>query len=446
MTAAFFHAATPLTHPWLVGVLLLVEAVLLLPALPLLIELLVLSLAAALPRRPDDAAPTAPAGLTLTVIVPAHNEEKSIAQCVRSLLASSQAAAGVRITVIAHNCADRTAEVAREAGAQALVLNEPVGGKGVALDFAMRAAISAGAAAVLVVDADSLVEPNLIPCVLASFAAGAQAIQCRYEVANPELNHRTRLAALAFRGINVLRPLGRSRLGLSCGIFGNGFGLSAATIARVPYIANSIVEDLEYHLHLIRAGIRVEFLNQTRVIGEMPQAAAAAATQRARWEGGRILMRRRWSWPLLAEVAQGRLKLLEPLLDLLALPLAAVALRLVCGLIVACAADIVTPAAWRVAGPIVWPAIAAGFLTLVLYVGVAARLGPDPGQTLLALASLPGYLLWKIALIPRTRLAARANAAWIRTARNADAQPADVQPGDAQPGDAQPGDAQRESR
>jgi hypothetical protein len=61
---------------------------------------------------------------------------------------------------------------------------------------------------------------------------------------------------------------------------------------------------------------------------------------------------------------------------------------------------------------------ALGLGSIVLYVLASAALGPAPGETLGALLSVPGYLAWKVWMIPKTRLAARRDAAWVRTARN----------------------------
>jgi cellulose synthase/poly-beta-1,6-N-acetylglucosamine synthase-like glycosyltransferase len=368
--------------------------------LPLALELLVLTMAAAIPWREKRAA-SGPR-MRLAVIVPAHNEQQLIGPCVASLRAAEQ------VYVIAHNCTDQTAERAAEAGAKVLLLNDEVGGKGVALDFGFRHAIEEGAEAVIVIDADSVAEPNLIRAVSAAFARGVGAMQCRYEVSNPGANRRTRLAALGFRGMNLVRPLGRHRMGLSCGIFGNGFALSAATLARVPYTPNSLVEDLEYHLHLIRAGIRVEFLDEAAVFGEMPETSAAAVSQRTRWEGGRILMRRLWTRPLLARVMRGELRMLEPLADLLALPLTIQA-GLLGGLMTL---GTLAQLRWLVD----YAAVAFG--AMFLYVAFSVMLGPEPVKTMGALASVPGYLVWKVLMTPKTRLASRREAAWVRTKRN----------------------------
>ena len=318
--------------------------------------------------------------------------------------------------MIAHNCTDATAAAACAAGAEAVVLDDASGGKGLALDYGFRHALAAGADAVLVVDADSTVMPGLIASVSQALASGAQALQCSYQVANAQTTPRTRLAALAFFGMNGVRPLGRERLGLSCGIFGNGFALTAQTLARVPYIANSLVEDLEYHLHLIDAGIRVQFVPGAEVVAEMPEASAAQQSQRARWEGGRILMRRQWAGPLVRRVLRGQLRLLEPLLDLLALPLASEAGLLALALAVGLAAHL----SW------LWIYALLGFAGVLLYVFASALLSPEPGQTLRALTFAPVYMAWKLIMIPRTRAAARRDAVWVRTGRNAEPPPRDI--------------------
>src|SRR6185369_8853223 len=112
------------------------------------------------------------------------------------------------------------------------------------------------------------------------------------------------------------------RWGLSVGILGNGFALTGETLRAVPYDARSVVEDLEYHLRLVRAGSRVRFAATTSVWGEMPAGGSGVTTQRARWEGGRFRMIAEQAPALFREVLAGRLTLLEPLLELLLLPLA----------------------------------------------------------------------------------------------------------------------------
>lgn len=126
-----------------------------------------------------------------------------------------------------------------------LVRNDlEVRGKGFALEFAFGILLDEGFDAMVVVDADTTVEPGFLATIEGCLAQGADAVQCRYSVLNPEASMRTRLMNVALLAFNVLRPRGRERLGLSVGILGNGFALTSDTLRTVPYHTHSVVEDL----------------------------------------------------------------------------------------------------------------------------------------------------------------------------------------------------------
>jgi cellulose synthase/poly-beta-1,6-N-acetylglucosamine synthase-like glycosyltransferase len=384
--------------------LMFFSAALLIATLPLILELLVLTIAASLPygsaeaKEENEGAP-----LRLAVIVPAHNEAAQIGRCVHSILISEPES--VEVLVVAHNCSDNTALEAERAGARLLVLNDPsLNGKGCALYHGFSMAQAEGFDAVLVIDADSIVVSNLIQAVRRRFISGAKVLQCRYEVYNADANRRTRLMSLAFVAFNVVRPRGRARLGLSAGIFGNGFGLHREVIEKVPFRAHSVVEDLEYHLNLVRASIRVEFLNAATVLGEMPIGGKGASTQRSRWEGGRLRMVKGWALPLLWDVLRGRIRMLEPLLDLVGLPLAIEVSLLFVALCL----------------PVHWLRLyaLAGFAVLAFHLFVAAVYGPGVKASGRILFTAPGYIVWKLWMLPQIWKASRRDASWVRTDRD----------------------------
>jgi cellulose synthase/poly-beta-1,6-N-acetylglucosamine synthase-like glycosyltransferase len=311
------------------------------------------------------------------------------------------------VVVVADNCTDDTAAVARAAGAFVLErTNALERGKGHALHFAFTHLAPQGYDCVLVVDADSEVAPNFIEEAAGAMRDGAQAVQARYLVRNLQESTRTRLMGLALRAFNVVRPLGREHLGLSVGILGNGFGLRSETLQAVPYLASSVVEDLEYHLSLVRSGRRVAFINTSTVYGEMPVRGKGAETQRSRWEGGRLRMMLQHSPALLLDVLRGRLRCLEPLLELLLLPLAFhVTLLLL---------------AATVPIPIVREAGVAGLAVVLLHLAAAIVVGGGDWRDVTTLAAAPFYVLWKLMLIPATLRNARSNQEWVRTGRNAE--------------------------
>jgi len=374
-----------------------------LATLPGTLELAFLTLSGLVPRRPGHSAAEASA-LRLCVLVPAYNEENGVAACVASLKACPAGVHEVAIVVIADNCSDATAERARSAGARVLERQDAERrGKGYALDHAFSLLLPEGYDAFLIVDADTAVQANFIAATADLFGQGAEALQCRYLAGNPGESIRARLMHVAWLAFNILRLRGREYWGLSVGILGNGFGLTRDTLEKIPFDAGSIAEDLEYHLRLVRAGRRVRFCEDTTVWSAVPAQGRAAAGQRARWEGGRFRMIREQTPGLALAVAKGNVRLLEPLLELLLLPLA-FHVFLLLGLLA------VPVSAGRCVA-------LAGLAVVGAHVAAALYVGKAGWRDGLALLAAPFYIVWKLALSKRLLQSAGANAAWVRTDR-----------------------------
>lgn len=372
--------------------------------------LAVLSAAGALPARTaplDDHQRSLAAQLRVVFVVPAHNESTGLLRTLRSLQAEVAAGSPTRIVVVADNCSDDTASVARSAGVEVLERHDEVKrGKGHALAFAFDTLAEVDW--FIVIDADTDVTPGFLAAMRRAMASGAQALQCRYGVRDPLDSRRATLSDVALGAWNVLRPRGRAVFGLSAGIFGNGFALSRATLDAVPYTATSIVEDVEYHQMLVRAGRCVQWVDNAEVRGDMPGESAAASQQRARWEGGRIRLIIDRLPGLAGEVLLGRWRLIDPLLDLCLLPLAwHVSLLL---LAIALAALAGAPGLLGLAG--------ASLAVVVAHVLIAMPVMRASQAHWQALLTVPAYLLWKLALLGGTLKAARRNAKWVRSKRN----------------------------
>ncbi len=192
-------------------------------------------------------------------------------------------------------------------------------GKGYALQYAFG---QVQADAVVVVDADTKVSPNLLQAFAGRIEAGAQACQAYYGVDNVSASWRTTLMAVAFSMFHRVRGRGRERLGLSCGLKGNGMCFTKALLAEVPHDAFSVVEDLEFGIRLGKSGRRVWYVDEAQVKGEMVSSEKASRSQRVRWESGRKAMVRAHVGPLLREALSKRSGVLFDLaVDLLIPPL-----------------------------------------------------------------------------------------------------------------------------
>jgi cellulose synthase/poly-beta-1,6-N-acetylglucosamine synthase-like glycosyltransferase len=385
--------------------LLIATSILILLTLPGTIELAIITFAGILPARDRMPEGTVTSIAKLAIVIPAHNEAAEIVRCVHSAARCTPPdLLDTEIVVVADNCTDATADLARVAGARVLVRTDAARpGKGFALKFAFGILLNEGFDAVLVIDADSIVDSNFLLEVVRLFRAGADGVQARYLVLNPEASLRTRLMNVAFMAFNVLRARGRERMGLSVGIFGNGFGLTKNTLEAVPYDSHSIVEDLDYHLQLVQARRKIVFVEGTHVRGEMPVGGRGASTQRARWEGGRLRTAIQNLPRLLAGVVAGKLQLIEPALEMLLMPLA----------------FHVTLLGLTALMPFGIARIYAlfGLALVAVHVVAGILVGGGDWRDFRALLWAPFYVAWKLAALPKTLQSARSVAPWIRTDR-----------------------------
>lgn len=366
------------------------------------------TLLSARPRPPAFGTPTR----RFRFVVPAHNESAGIGDTVASLLDVDYPSSLFEVVVVADNCSDDTAEKARAAGATVMVRNDTQKrGKGYALDHAFSATPSE-VDAVVVIDADTLVSPNLLRAFAARRDAGAQAMQADYAVRNPDAGWRTRLVAIAFGAFHIVRSRARERLGLSCGLRGNGMCFAMSLLREVPHRAYSVVEDVEYGLRLGEAGHRVHYTDEAHVYGEMVTTSAAADTQRRRWEEGRKALVRENAWRLLkAGVLKGDRVRLDLALDLLVPPLSTIAVGALIGEVASLGLLVVGAPGFA----------SAAFGTALGGVGVYVLRGWMVSGTgargLADLGLAPFYVAWKIAL--RFRKPPRATTEWVRTKREA---------------------------
>ncbi|MCR4348076.1 MAG: glycosyltransferase family 2 protein [Sulfuricaulis sp.] len=385
----------------------LILFVLALPATAVSLYLLLFTL---LSRAPP-AALRSSRRLRFDIVIPAHNEATVIESVIASLRQLDWPADNFRVLVVADNCTDSTATLARAAGAEVLERHDTKHrGKGHALDFAFQASQAHGwAYAVVVVDADTKVSPNLLEVFAARIENGAKAIQAHYEVLNAQVSWRTRLMTIALASFHRVRSRARERLQLSCGIRGNGWCITHRLLRQVPYRAYSLAEDIEYGIELGLAGFRVHYADEAHVAAMMVSGEQAASTQRQRWEDGRWQLIRSKTLPLLrAAMGSGGGVCLDLALDLLVLPLSYVAVNVALLTVLAGVALLWEPSMeiW------LWLGIGGG-MSLLLYVLRGWQLSGVGLRGLVDLLHAPFFVLWKVLLMLR----ARRSAEWVRTKR-----------------------------
>jgi cellulose synthase/poly-beta-1,6-N-acetylglucosamine synthase-like glycosyltransferase len=303
-----------------VSILLVVAALLL--AIPVTLLFLEVIAALSLPEPQTAVPPDANIRQRVAVLVPAHNESLGILSTLEHIKA--QLLSGDRLLVIADNCDDDTAAIAKATGAEIIERDEPgKRGKGYALDFGLKYLSLDPPAIVIVIDADCRVEKNAIDQLAVTCATTRRPVQVLDLMTAPDKSPiNLRIAEFAWRVKNWVRPLGLNALNLPCQLMGTGMAFPWEVIHSANLASSSIVEDLKLGLELTRSGSSPLFCSSARVTSQFPLSVAGAKSQRERWEEGHISMiLKTFPYFIYEAVARRNMDLLALTLDMAIPPL-----------------------------------------------------------------------------------------------------------------------------
>lgn len=343
------------------------------------------------------------------ILIPAHDEAMTIQRLLSTLVAQDYLGR-FEVFVVADNCTDATAELARNAGATVYErATTAERGKGYSLDWLLGRVRTHGAFdAYVLVDADSVVSPQFLTTMNDRLDHGAAVIQAHYRVLNPDASRVSALRAAAFASLHYLRPIGRESLGLSCGLEGNGMCFAAPVLDSRGWSRAGLAEDVEMHLDLVRDGLRVEFAPEAFVSADMPTTFGAATSQNLRWEAGRLRAARAQALALLrAGLLHADKVKVDAAVEQLIPPLSVVVVAGIAVLLVASA----------IGSRVAMTLAISGVVLVAVHVIAGLAAVRAPVRTYLALVAAPAYALWKVGIWARA-LASGGRLEWVRTSRN----------------------------
>ena len=262
----------------------------------------------------------------IAVLIPAHDEEAVIADTLSSVM--TQLRSDDRIVVVADNCSDRTESIAEQCGAEVTRRKDDERrGKGYALDHGIRYLQTSGVEpdVLIVVDADCQLGDGCLQNLSMLVTETGKAVQANYLILPPRRRRSSQTEFAAFASVvkNFVRPLGASRLGLPCLLYGTGMAFPWSIIIQAQLGTSHIVEDLKLAVDLALAGHFCLFCPEALVISHFPEGVDAARSQRRRWEHGYLSTILEYVPILLtAAIRRGSVRLLALALDLFVLPLA----------------------------------------------------------------------------------------------------------------------------
>ncbi len=357
--------------------------------------------------------PQASAQTRFALLIPAHDEEVVLSTLLESLAQLTYPKELYRVYVIADNCTDKTAELARQyEGTQVYErFDQEKRGKGYALNWMWQQLEESQQVydASIVLDADSVVNPMFLQMFDRELVHGAHVLQACHTVLNVTELPSTALRWVALTLVNHIRPLGRNGLGCSATLTGNGMCFSHDILQRHPWQAFGLTEDYQYYLTLVQHGERVSYVPEALVRSQMPVTFKQMRTQDVRWEAA-APQQSSWriAWQLLRTGLRTRsIVRLEAVAELLTPTLSM--------LVAACLLSVAVSL-------LLWSPLAmlCGLLLVggvVYYIGTAFYLLRAPSFVYKALLHAPGFVLWKLWVVVVLSRSSKHTKEWVRTAR-----------------------------
>ena len=347
----------------------------------------------------------------IAVVLPAHNEAGIIGQTVNGLL--SELRPCDRLIVVADNCVDATADMARAAGAKVLLRHhDQLRGKGFALRHAIESLKEDPPDVVVFLDADCSIQPGGVVQLASQADHTQRPIQSAYLMQpHGSASPANRISAFAVVLKNLVRPAGMQGLGLPCLLTGSGMAFPWEVLVSVDHPGGNIVEDMAYSIDLALAGVSPKPEMSVRVHSVLPEEREAAQSQRTRWEHGHLdTILRQGPRLLLGFLRTGRPSLLAMLLDLSVPPLSL--------FVIAAIGLAALSIGWGVVTTFWWPAAIAVGSLIALATALSASWAAH-GRHVLSVTqtlTIPGYMLAKIPMY--FRFLWKPQTEWVRTSRD----------------------------
>ena len=224
-----------------------------------------------------------------TVLIPAHNEAAQITEVIEVLL--PQLTEQDQVIVIADNCHDNTAELAKATGVKVLEReNATDRGKGYALDYAIQQIKHDPPEVLIILDGDCILDPNSIKNISCQAIATGRPIQSAYLMEQPENpSLKDNISMFSLKVKNQVRLLGLNRLGWHSLLTGSGMAFPWSLISQVSLAGSKTTDDTQLTVDLALAGSTPVFCEQSLVVGRLMKDQDAQS-QRSRWEHGQLEM------------------------------------------------------------------------------------------------------------------------------------------------------------
>ena len=254
------------------------------------------------------------------VLISARDESVVIADLLNSIKKQTYPQELIHTFVIADNCTDNTADIARDNGATVYTrFNDTKIGKGYALDELLghiREDCEEQFDGYIVFDADNILRPDFIERMNETISAGFDIVTSYRNSKNYGTNWISGSYALLFLRESQFLNRARMKLGTSCSIAGTGYYFSHKIMEENngwPFFLLS--EDSQFTFDSILRGYIIGYCEKAELFDEQPITFRQSWRQRSRWARGYFQVLKRYGGKLFLEIFHGNFSALDMFLS-----------------------------------------------------------------------------------------------------------------------------------
>ena len=228
----------------------------------------------------------------IAILIAARNEERVIGELLDSISEQDYDKKHLQTIVIADNCTDSTAQIAKSKGVTVFErFNKKQIGKGYALDFAIDNLRKSGDLGsidgIIVLDADNLLTPNYITEMNKTFSDGYEVFTSYRNSKNYGDNWISAGYGLWYIRESKFLHYARMLLRSSCAISGTGFFVSRKILDKFNgWKFYLLTEDIEFSIFSIINGVKIGCCINAELFDEQPVTFQQSYKQRLRWSKG----------------------------------------------------------------------------------------------------------------------------------------------------------------